>query len=66
MRKQELTFAILKQLASMDVEIIGEGVVEILQDGFASRATGSLRTLTGGMPAAGLKEMRNRRGEVLR
>jgi transcription termination factor Rho len=35
MRKQELMFAILRQLASMDVEIIGEGVVEILQDGFA-------------------------------
>src|ERR1700690_1135657 len=34
MRKQELMFAILKQLASLDVEIIGEGVVEILQDGF--------------------------------
>ena len=34
MRKQELMFAILKQLASRDVEIIGEGVVEILQDGF--------------------------------
>ena len=28
-------FAILKQLASVDVQIIGEGVVEILQDGFA-------------------------------
>ena len=35
MRKQELMFAILKQLASREVEIIGEGVVEILQDGFA-------------------------------
>src|SRR6201998_2390373 len=35
MRKQELMFAILKQLASVDGEIIGEGVVEILQDGFA-------------------------------
>src|ERR1700679_2170785 len=35
MRKQELMFAILKQLASVDVQIIGEGVVEILQDGFA-------------------------------
>ncbi len=34
MRKQELMFAILKQLASQDVEIIGEGVVEVLQDGF--------------------------------
>ena len=34
MRKQELMFAILKQLALNDVEIIGEGVVEVLQDGF--------------------------------
>ncbi|MEO0329304.1 MAG: transcription termination factor Rho [Pseudomonadota bacterium] len=34
MRKQELMFAILKSLAEQDVEIIGEGVVEILQDGF--------------------------------
>jgi transcription termination factor Rho len=34
MRKQELMFAILKQLAENDVEIIGEGVVEVLQDGF--------------------------------
>ncbi len=35
LRKQELMFAILKQLASQEVEIVGEGVVEILQDGFA-------------------------------
>ncbi|MEQ9688376.1 MAG: transcription termination factor Rho [Bauldia litoralis] len=35
MRKQELMFAILKNLAEQDVEIIGEGVVEVLQDGFA-------------------------------
>jgi len=34
MRKQELMFAILKVLASQDVEIIGAGVVEVLQDGF--------------------------------
>src|SRR3954451_5483654 len=34
MRKQELMFAILKMLANHDVEIIGEGVVEVLQDGF--------------------------------
>ncbi len=34
MRKQELMFAILKQLASKDVEIIGAGTVEVLQDGF--------------------------------
>src|ERR1039458_4102472 len=34
MRKQELMFAILKQLAAREVAIIGEGVIEILQDGF--------------------------------
>ena len=34
LRKQELMFAILKQLASRDVEIIGEGVIEVLLDGF--------------------------------
>src|SRR3954465_2158822 len=34
LRKQELMFAILKQLAGNDVEIVGEGVVEVLQDGF--------------------------------
>ncbi len=34
LRKQELMFAILKQLASRDTDIIGAGVVEVLQDGF--------------------------------
>ena len=34
LRKQELMFAILKELAANDTEIIGEGVVEVLQDGF--------------------------------
>ncbi len=34
LRKQELLFAILKNLAAREVEIIGEGVVEVLQDGF--------------------------------
>ncbi|WP_438718492.1 transcription termination factor Rho, partial [Bartonella rochalimae] len=34
MRKQELVFAILKKLTLQNVEIIGEGVVEVLQDGF--------------------------------
>ena len=34
MRKQELMFAILKQLAAREIEIIGTGVVEVLQDGF--------------------------------
>ena len=34
MRKQELMFAILKQLATKEVDIIGEGVLEVLPDGF--------------------------------
>jgi len=34
MRKQELMFAILKQLASQEIDITGIGVVEVLQDGF--------------------------------
>jgi transcription termination factor Rho len=34
LRKQELMFAILKQLAAQEVDIIGEGVVECLLDGF--------------------------------
>ncbi|MGB2293003.1 MAG: transcription termination factor Rho [Parvibaculales bacterium] len=34
MLKQDMLFAILKKLADDDVIIIGEGVVEVLQDGF--------------------------------
>jgi transcription termination factor Rho len=34
MRKQELMFAILKELAAKEVDIVGEGVVEVLPDGF--------------------------------
>ena len=34
LRKQDMMFAILKQLAEQDVEITGQGVLEILQDGF--------------------------------
>ena len=34
LRKQELMFAILKQLAEQDIDITGIGVVEVLQDGF--------------------------------
>jgi hypothetical protein len=33
MRKQELIFAIIKQLAAKEIDIVGEGVVEVLQDG---------------------------------
>ena len=34
LRKQELMFAILKQMAAQEIDIIGEGVVEVLPDGF--------------------------------
>ncbi len=34
LRKQDMMFAILKQLAENDVEISGSGVLEVLQDGF--------------------------------
>ena len=34
MRKQELLFAILKQLSIAETDIVGEGVVEVLSDGF--------------------------------
>lgn len=34
MRKQDIMFAILKQLASQNVPISGTGVLEVLQDGF--------------------------------
>ncbi|MFM9975674.1 MAG: transcription termination factor Rho [Beijerinckiaceae bacterium] len=34
LRKQELIYAILKQLAARETEIIGEGVIEVLLDGF--------------------------------
>ncbi len=47
MRKQELMFAILKNLAEQDTEIIGEGVVEILQDGFGFLRSASANYLPG-------------------
>lgn len=47
MRKQELMFAILKMLASQDVEIIGEGVVELLQDGFGFMRSANANYLPG-------------------
>ncbi len=34
LRKQDMMFAILKELAEQDVPITGEGVLEVLQDGF--------------------------------
>jgi transcription termination factor Rho len=47
MRKQELMFGILKNLADQEVEIIGEGVVEVLQDGFGFLRSASANYLPG-------------------
>ena len=47
MRKQELMFAILKRLALQEVEIIGEGVVEVLQDGFGFLRSANANYLPG-------------------
>jgi transcription termination factor Rho len=47
LRKQELMFAILKNLANRNIEIIGEGVVEVLQDGFAFLRSSDANYLAG-------------------
>jgi transcription termination factor Rho len=47
MRKQELMFAILKKLAAQDIEIIGDGVVEVLQDGFGFLRSANANYLPG-------------------
>lgn len=47
LRKQELMFAILKQVADNGTEIIGEGVVEVLQDGFGFLRSPSANYLPG-------------------
>ncbi len=47
LRKQEIMFAILKSLADRDVEIIGQGVVEVLQDGFGFLRSADVNYLPG-------------------
>ena len=47
MRKQELMFGILKKLSEQEVEIIGEGVVEVLQDGFGFLRSANVNYLPG-------------------
>ncbi len=47
MRKQELMFAILKMWAQQEIEIIGEGVVEVLQDGFGFLRSANANYLPG-------------------
>ena len=47
MRKQELMFAILKELAEEGTEIIGNGVLEVLQDGFGFLRSADVNYLPG-------------------
>ena len=47
LRKQELMFAILKNLAARNVEIIGEGVIEVLSDGFGFLRSADANYLAG-------------------
>ena len=61
MRKQELMFAVLKQLASNEIEIIGEGVVEVLPHvGLEQRVQEQLRAL-----GVGVLELHDREARVL-
>lgn len=47
LRRQELLFGILKNLAAKNVEIIGEGVIEVLQDGFGFLRSAEANYLAG-------------------
>ena len=47
LRKQELMFAILKQLAENDVPISGDGVLEVLSDGFGFLRSPEVNYLAG-------------------
>ncbi len=47
LRKQELMFAILKTYAGQNIEIIGQGVIEVLQDGFGFLRSADANYLAG-------------------
>src|SRR6201991_3833065 len=47
MRKQDMLFAILKELAERNVEIMGQAVVEPLQDAFGCRRSPKSTSLPG-------------------
>ena len=47
LRKQDMMFAILKELAEEGVEIIGSGVLEVLQDGFGFLRSADVNYLPG-------------------
>ena len=47
MRTQDLLFAILRELAERDIEIIGMGVLEVLPDGFGFLRSPEINYLPG-------------------
>jgi transcription termination factor Rho len=47
LRKQDMMFAILKELAEEGIEIIGSGVLEVLQDGFGFLRSADVNYLPG-------------------
>lgn len=47
LRKQDMMFAILKELADQNTEIIGSGVLEVLQDGFGFLRSSDVNYLPG-------------------
>ena len=59
MRKQELMFAILKQLADQEVDITGVGVVEVLSDGFAFLRSPDANYLPGNKRWKNLHDLRH-------
>ena len=53
LRKQDMMFAILKTLADKDQAIFGDGVLEVLQDGFGFLRSPEGEFTTFGAPGAG-------------
>jgi transcription termination factor Rho len=56
LRKQDMLFAILKQLAENDVPISGDGVLEVLSDGFGFLRSDQFRRTRSPAPADQLRQ----------
>jgi transcription termination factor Rho len=69
MRKQDMMFAILKDLAERDVEIIGQGTLEVMQDGFGFLRSPEANYLAGPddiyVSPAQIKKMALRTGDTV-
>ncbi len=69
MRKQDMMFAILKDLAERDVEVIGQGTLEVMQDGFGFLRSADANYLAGPddiyVSPAQIKKMALRTGDTV-